>query len=398
MTDKTPLDQLFTELETKADASSVEDIKSRIEAIEDANAKRTSVKSAEATEADTKAAQLEAAHIVTKGAAYINQLNIKATEASITVDAEGGYALPKIFNPDVTRYIRKGSPLHGLATVRNEGSKYSTLIKLDGSAADTRTEKGAFNAGNTDTYAELVLGQIDVYDSQKYTAWAEEGDTVIDIAGEIVRSVGENIGEKQGEHFMLGTTTNTLNGVAGVTTVPTGLIGLAQQASADKFTNSVGKLGVFSANIANDASDDWFGIMADLFNIIHSNYKNSVSYGVIISGDLELKLRKSKDLEGRFMWTNPGGVAVGQPGTIWGVPYYVDDYMPTVASTLAGGANEGKPVALAGDFSKYIINNYSTLKMIRDEFTSPGFIKYHSRQRIGGCLTDFQAIRGLIVT
>lgn len=397
MTDTNPLDQLFSELSTKADASAIADVKTRIEALEDANSKRTSVK-ADNAEIDTKAATLEAAHIVTKGAAYISQLNVKATEASITVDAEGGYALPKIFNADVTRYLRKGSPLHALASIRNEGSKLSTMIKIDGSQANTRTEKGAFDQGTTDTWAELVLGQIDTYDSQRYTAWAEEGDTVIDIAGEIVRSVGENIGEKQGEHFMLGSTANTLNGVAGVTTVPTGLLNLAQQASADKFTNSVGKLGVFSADIADTTADDWFGIFADLFATLHSNYKTGGSYGAIISSDLELRLRKSKDLEGRFQWTNPGGVAVGQPGTIWGVPYYVDDYMPSVTSTLTGGTNVGKPVALVGDFSKYIINRYSSLKMIRDEVTAPGFIKYNARQRIGGCLTDFQSIRGLVVT
>lgn len=385
------IDQLFDELDTKADASAIDEVKLRLEALEDANAKRSSIKTDD-TKTDEKADKLAASNLIIKGAANYN-LSLKATDASITVDAEGGYALPKIFNPEVTDYIRKTSPLFALAKVINSGSKYSTLIKIDGSDARTRTEKGTLEAGTVDTYAEIVMGQFDVYDSQKWTAWAEEGDAVIDLAGEVVRSVGENMGEKMASELMLGTTTNTLNGVSDVTSINTGLLTLTQAAgNADRFTNSIGKLGVFSAEIADDGTDDWFGIFADYFSTLHSKFKGSTSHGVIISSELELKLRKSQDANKNFQWAGAQGVAGAQPGTIWGVPYYVDDFLPTIATAA------GKPVALVGDFSKYIVNQYSPVKMIRDEVTAPGFIKYHSRQRIGGVLTDFQAVRGLVLT
>lgn len=391
MTEKTPLDQLFDTLDTKADASTIEDIKSRIEAIEDVNAKRASTKTVDPV-VDEKSEKLSASNLVIKGAAGYN-LSVKATEASITVDAEGGYALPKVFNPDVTGYIRKVSPLTGLASIRNSSANYSTLVKIKGSAANTRGEKEALAAGTVDTYAEIVMGQFDVTDSQKYTAWAEEGDAVIDLAGEIVRSVAENIGEKQNAEFMLGTVTNTLNGVSGVTTIPTGLLGLAKvTGTATRFTNEIGKLGVYSATVAQTSADDMFGIFADFFATLHSKYKGSASHAVLISSEIELMLRKSQDGNKNFQWAGSQGVAGAQPGAIWGVPYFVDDFIPTIASA------SGKPVALVGDFSKYIINNYSPVKMIRDEVTAPGFIKYHSRQRIGGVLTDFQAVRGLVLT
>lgn len=392
------LDELFNELDTKADASVIDDVKSRIQAIEDANAQRSSVSNVSAD--DKKAAELQAAQeLMVKGAAYIGEYKTKASEVSITVDAEGGFSIPKIIDANVTDYLRKTSPVRQFATITRQGTNYNRLIKVNGSAAALRGEKDAMPARTNDTWAQLTFGMTGLFDVQKHTVWADDSNSILNLAQELQTSIGQNIGEKEAELFIRGTVTNSLNVAGATSTVNCGLITLAQQAGADKFTNELGKLGVISAAVKNDGTDDWFSIFADLLATVHSKYRTSTGMGIILSTELETILRKTKDNYGHFQFTGVNGVAGAQPGTIWGVPYVVCDFMPTVTDAMkATGTDSGKPAALVGDFSKYVINEGGAMKWIKDPYTDSGFVKYTAHSMVGGALTDFQAVRGLKLT
>jgi HK97 family phage major capsid protein len=95
-------------------------------------------------------------------------------------------------------------------------------------------------------------------------------------------------------------------------------------------------------------------------------------------------VRKFKDLEGRFLWTDP--LAEGQPALLLGYPVTIAEDMPDIAANTF-------PIAF-GDFQRgYIIADRVGIRIIRDEVTKPGFVRYLIGKRVAGNLLDTNAIK-----
>jgi HK97 family phage major capsid protein len=99
-------------------------------------------------------------------------------------------------------------------------------------------------------------------------------------------------------------------------------------------------------------------------------------------------MRKYKDSTGQYLWQP--ALTAGQPATFLGYGITEAEDMPAVAANSF-------PLAF-GDFAQgYLIADRVGMRMTRDEITTPGFVKFYVRKRVGGILRNTQAIKLLKV-
>ena len=404
------INKLFAELATKANSddavskAEVQNLYAEIKslqtkqaeheaAIEAANEALARKSSTKAQVADSSDDSRIAAYAFAKGRHAIEDGDIKADEFSRTVNVEGGHTVPTVIDSEITRALRKASPVRALARVIAAKGNYERLIKIKTTgAAKTKAEKAAYTLNTVDTFAKLHWGFADVVDQQRHTAWvSDEPESILNLAQELQESMVHNIVEKESELFLTGVTSNRVEDVAGVTTTPCGLLAqTATTGTVTKFTDDFGKLATVTLPATTKLSD----AVLILRSTLHSNYLAGAV--LLVSSDFELKVMQEKDANERPVWAPADASINGLPGgTIYGVRYVVDDMMPTVADAIA----EGTPVALLADFEKaYTIVDYGTTKWTVDPITEPQFVKYSARRRSGAAIVDYKAIRALELT
>ena len=80
------------------------------------------------------------------------------------------------------------------------------------------------------------------------------------------------------------------------------------------------------------------------------------------------------------------GLSAGSPDTLMGVPVYMAADMPVAAANSLSVA--------VGDFKAgYQIVDRQGIRILRDPFTEKPFIKFYATTRVGGDVTNFNAIK-----
>ena len=123
-------------------------------------------------------------------------------------------------------------------------------------------------------------------------------------------------------------------------------------------------------------------VFFDLIYSLRARYRANARW---VSSKLVLSaLRKYKDTTNQYLW-QPSLVA-GQPDMFMGYPVVEAEDMPVVAANAV-------PLAF-GDFREgYLIADRVGMRITRDEITTPGYVKFYVRKRVGGKLRNTQAIK-----
>lgn len=99
--------------------------------------------------------------------------------------------------------------------------------------------------------------------------------------------------------------------------------------------------------------------------------------------------RKLRNQNGEFLWSS--SFTAGQPSTLLGVPVYECQEMPIYGSSL--------PIIALADFkSAYTIVDRQDMNILRDPYTDKPFVKLYITKRLGGGLTNSDAIKLLKLT
>ena len=96
------------------------------------------------------------------------------------------------------------------------------------------------------------------------------------------------------------------------------------------------------------------------------------------------QIRSLKDLQDRYIWQP--SLQLGQPDTLFGTPVRMADHMPVPAIDKLS-------VALADFKSAYQIIDRTGITVIRDAFTEKPFVQFFVTKRVGGAVTNFNAIK-----
>ena len=295
----------------------------------------------------------------------------RASQTATTTGAAGGFALPEVIERQIARLSLDIGPIRQIATVRTVGSPdYKELIDVGGAAFEWVGETDPRNQTNTPDLAE-VAPTFGMASAKPQASEESLDDLFFDVENWLIESASEAIAQGEGAAFVSG------NG----TKKPTGfLAGPAPLATADS-SRAFGTLQYIPSlqAAAMPTSADTF---YDLIYALRARYRANARW--VTSKLLVAALRKYKDTANNYLW-QPSLVA-GEPSTFMGYPIVEAEDMPAVGA----GAF---PLAF-GDFKEgYLIADRVGMRMTRDEITTPGFVKFYVRRRVGGKLRNTQAIK-----
>ena len=96
------------------------------------------------------------------------------------------------------------------------------------------------------------------------------------------------------------------------------------------------------------------------------------------------EVRKLRDLNGQYFWER--AIAPGQPSTILGYPISEWEDMTAIAA-------DSFSIAF-GDFRRaYTIVDRIGMRLLRDPYTNKPFIHFYTTKRVGGDVTNFDALK-----
>ena len=301
-----------------------------------------------------------------------NGLETRAADARTSTAASGGYALPEEIERTIARIGVDISPIRQIATVRQVGTPdYKELIDVNGAAFEWIGETDARSQTNTPDLAEVAptFGMA----SAKPQATEEAlDDLFFDVENWLVMSAAEAIYAGEGAAFVSG------NG----TKKPTGFLGGPAPLATTDASRAFGTM-QYIASAQAAAMPTSPDVFFDIIYSLRARYRANARW--VTSKSVLSTIRKYKEATtNAYMWQP--ALSAGQPSSFAGFPIMEAEDMPAVGAGTF-------PLAF-GDFREgYLIADRVGMRMTRDEITTPGYVKFYIRKRVGGKLRNTQAIK-----
>ena len=299
-------------------------------------------------------------------------LETRAADARTSTGASGGFALPEEIERTIARIGVDMSPIRSLATVRTVGTPdYKELIDVNGAAFEWIGETDTRAQTNTPDLAEIAptFGMA----SAKPQATEESlDDLFFDVENWLIQSAAEAIYAGEGVAFVSGNGTKKPKGF---------LAGPAPLSTADS-SRAFGTL-QYIASAQAAAMPTSPDVFFDMIYSLRARYRANATW--VTSKAVLATIRKYKEATtNAYMWQP--ALAAGQPSSFAGFPMVEAEDMPAVGAGTF-------PLAF-GDFREgYLICDRVGMRMTRDEITTPGYVKFYIRKRVGGVLRNTQAIK-----
>ena len=304
-------------------------------------------------------------------------LETRAADARTSTGASGGFALPEEIERTIAKIGLDVSPIRSLATVRTVGTPdYKELIDVNGAAFEWIGETDPRNQTNTPDLAEIAptFGMA----SAKPQATEESlDDLFFDVENWLIQSAAEAIYAGEGVAFVSGNGTKKPKGF---------LAGPAPLSTADS-SRAFGTL-QYIASAQAAAMPTSPDVFFDMIYSLRARYRANATW--VTSKAVLATIRKYKEATtNAYMWQP--ALAAGQPSSFAGFPMVEAEDMPAVGAGTF-------PLAF-GDFREgYLICDRVGMRMTRDEITTPGYVKFYIRKRVGGVLRNTQAIKLLKIS
>ena len=295
----------------------------------------------------------------------------RSTQVVTSTGAAGGFALPEQIERSIARLSVDISPIRQIATVRQVGtSDYKELFDINGAGFEWLGEADTRNQTNTLDLAE-VAPTFGMASAKPQASEESLDDLFFDVENWLIDSASETLAQGEGAAFVSG------NG----TKKPTGFLGGPTPVTTVDASRAFGTLQYIAGGqaAAMPTSADLF---YDIVYALRARYRANAQW--VTSKLVLAAMRKYKDGQNQYLW-QPSVVA-GQPATFLGYGVTEAEDMPAVAANAF-------PLAF-GDFREgYLIADRVGMRITRDEITSPGFVKFYVRKRVGGKIRNSQAIK-----
>jgi HK97 family phage major capsid protein len=307
-----------------------------------------------------------------------NELHALAVKAGMTTDSkpDGGYLVPTTVETAISRVAEMRSVMRTLARVVSISNKsYEKLHNLGGAASGWVAEKAARTETATPRLAELEIPTHELY-AQPAATQTLLDDARVDIGAWLAEEVNIEFGEQEGAAFFSG------DGVV----KPRGFLSEPTVANA---SYAWGKLGFVKTGVAaalSDASNNGADAIIDLIHSLKQKYRSNARF---LMNDLTVAaVRKLKDGNDNYLWQP--GAQQGVPSMLLGYAIAEDDHAPDV------GADKF-PIAFGDWQSGYTIVDRIGVRILRDPYSSKPYVLFYTTKRVGGKVTNFEAIKLLKV-
>lgn len=301
-------------------------------------------------------------------------LMVKAT--SVGVDADGGFAVPETLDTSILELERDSVVMRsvcGQMTVSNEN--YRKLANLGGTGSGWVGETAARPETNTPTLAQLAPVFGEIYANPATTQKALD-DVMFDVEGWLSNEVAREFAEQENLAFTSGDGTNKPKGILAYT--------MSQNADASRTFGEIQYRlsGTDSALGADDAGS--VDNLLDLELDLKAGYRNGAAF--MMPRSVLRAVRKLRDTNGELIWRP--GFETGGYSTLLGYQVVENEDLP------AAGAESNS--VLFGNFNRgYTIVDVRGTRVLRDPYTNKPYVHFYTTKRVGGFVTDSQAIKVL---
>lgn len=296
-------------------------------------------------------------------------LQVKAL--SVGVNADGGFAVPKVIDSAVYSLAADISPIRGLATVVRTGTTdYRKLVNRHGAGANWQGETGTTANSGTPTLAEIVPTNGWLEARPRVTQQLLD-DAFFDVEAWLADEVGLAFAIAEGAAFISGDGTDK----------PTGFLAGAAPVATDDGARAFGTLQYTPGGqaAAFPTSGDPY---LDMIYKLKAAHRAGATW-VMDRGGLA-SVRKLKDTTGAYLW-QPSFV-MGQPSTFMGYNLVEAEDMPNVAANAF-------PIAFGNFRNGYLIADRFGVRVLRDPFTAKPYVEFYTTKRVGGKVMDSEAIK-----
>ena len=368
-----------TEALESVKADSDTQIKAITEKLEVLEAKALRPAFLETKEQEMENKQEELRTFVTKG---IEGLRAKAADTQISVDSQGGYALPAEVSSTILQLQHETSPIRGLVgSIQTGTTDYSQLVSLGGAASgwvgeiDARPNTGSPELGKI----SAVFGEV--YANPKAYQHVLE-DAFFNVEGWVTGEVSREFNEQEGVAFLRGDGNKK----------PIGLMhGLGTSSAylnGDK-TRDFGKFQVLKSGHATTLganSDAVINKMRDVVRATKTGYRPRAKW--MMNQNTHAMLVDMKTSDGEYFLQR--NITEAAATRLLGYDIVINDDM---ADVEAGEI----PVAF-GDFAAgYSIIDLVGVSMLRDPYSTKGAIEFYTRKRVGSMITNTEAVKFIAI-
>jgi HK97 family phage major capsid protein len=300
---------------------------------------------------------------------------------SVGSDPEGGYFVPATMSANIVKRIFETSEMRGIASVVSIGTdalEYP-LDTNEGTSGGWVAEKQTRSETNT---PEVGTGRIPVHEQYAEPKVTQKllDDAQINIESWLVDKTVDKMVRTENAAFITG------DGVG----KPRGFLDYKTTALTTKDSSRVwGKLQYKATGVSGGFGGTGSPTQHDvnaLIDLIHAMKPQYRAGSGWVANRLTLaEARKLKDADGNYLW-QMGNIQVGQPATLLGFGISEMEDMPDIAA-------DSYSMAFANFREGYQIVDRQGVRLLRDPFTAKPFVKFYITKRVGGDVTNFDAIK-----
>ena len=273
------------------------------------------------------------------------------TEMRALSTGTSGAAIPTDLERRIVNRLQQANVIRGMCTVSTIDSKRTISVENALPTTNLVAEAGSISPADPS-----FSTAISVVPYKYVTATTMSQEFIEDAIGTggigsglayVADKMGLSIGLKQEDAFTLGTGSSQPQGIA------SDAVGVLL-ASASQVTD----LG--AAAVTTVTGDN----LIDTVHLVAPQYRASPRFSWLISDTLLKTVRKIKVNTTDYVWKvgNEGGITGGAPGTIYGVPYRVNQYVKTATAN-------GNVFAVVGDFNYFEIFDRTGMTSMMDPYS-----------------------------
>ena len=295
-------------------------------------------------------------------------LDFKAMNTS--VNADGGFLVDPATAERIQGVLYSSASLRSVANVVNvESTSFDVLVDHTDIGAGWSSETGSQAETDTPNIERIAIALHELSAMPKASQRLLD-DSAFDIEAWLADRIADKFARAEANAFIAGDGSDK----------PMGLLSHTSVANASWSWGNLGYVitgadGDFSTVNAADA-------VVDLVYSLGARYRANAT--VVMNSKTAGAVRKMKDADGRFLWSD--GLASAEPARLMGYPVLIAEDMPDIASDATAIA--------FGDFrAGYTIAERPDLRVLRDPFSAKPHVLFYATKRVGGDVSDFAAIK-----